>query len=227
MEQIEAEHGALRSDVLAYTGGGGEHRVFSAPSDLGGLPGKLGPGIDVKLNGYIIVEPSGHVSGRSYTWEGESDPLNGAVPSPLPDWLRGFSAPVSQAPTQAAIVAPGTVRDLRSALAHMREALARGARDEAVWNERMKNYQQAFPELAAELHGRLRGELPAGWGLDIPVFSADAKGTASAGEPVPPQTARTIGDTLSAKGVSWAWYAGGWAEASRDGRQDQIGRAHV
>jgi hypothetical protein len=120
MEQIEAEHGALRSDVLAFTGGGGEHRVFSAPSDLGGLPGKLGPGIDVKLNGYIIVEPSGHVSGRSYTWEGESDPLDGALPSPLPDWLRGFSAPISQAPTQAAIVAPATVRDLRSALAHMR-----------------------------------------------------------------------------------------------------------
>lgn len=120
MEQIEAEHGALRSDVLAYTGGGGEHRVFSAPSDLGGLPGKLGPGIDVKLNGYIIVEPSGHISGRSYTWEGESDPLDGAVPSPLPDWLRGFSAPISQAPTQGAIVAPGTVIDLRSALAHMR-----------------------------------------------------------------------------------------------------------
>jgi acid phosphatase len=38
--------------------------------------------------------------------------------------------------------------------------------------------------------------------------------------PSPPQTARTIGDTLSAKGVSWAWYAGGWNTALADGRRD-------
>ncbi|MBL0086974.1 MAG: acid phosphatase [Ideonella sp.] len=37
--------------------------------------------------------------------------------------------------------------------------------------------------------------------------------------PVPPQRARTIGDTLSAKGVSWAWYSGGWNAALVDGRQ--------
>ena len=37
--------------------------------------------------------------------------------------------------------------------------------------------------------------------------------------PVPPQTAKTIGDTLSAKAISWAWYAGGWNEALADGRK--------
>jgi acid phosphatase len=37
--------------------------------------------------------------------------------------------------------------------------------------------------------------------------------------PVPPQTAKTIGDTLSAKGVSWAWFAGGYRQALEDGRQ--------
>jgi acid phosphatase len=30
---------------------------------------------------------------------------------------------------------------------------------------------------------------------------------------LPPQTEQTIGDLLSAKGVTWAWYAGGWATA--------------
>jgi len=30
---------------------------------------------------------------------------------------------------------------------------------------------------------------------------------------LPPQTARTIGDELSAKNVSWAWYSGGWNDA--------------
>jgi phospholipase C len=45
---------------------------------------------------------------------------------------------------------------------------------------------------------------------------ADAKGTERLGLPLPPQTARTIGDTLTAKGISWAWYAGGWNAALAD-----------
>ncbi len=37
--------------------------------------------------------------------------------------------------------------------------------------------------------------------------------------PLPAQTARTIGDTLSAKGIDWAWYAGGYQRALQDGMQ--------
>jgi len=33
---------------------------------------------------------------------------------------------------------------------------------------------------------------------------------------LPPQTGKTIGDELSAAGVSWAWYSGGWSNASGD-----------
>jgi transketolase len=65
------------------------------------------------------------------------------------------------------------------ALAHFREALERGAKAEAEWNGRLDAYARAFPELAEELQGRLRGELPAGWDADIPVFPADAKGMAT------------------------------------------------
>ncbi|MCO6412268.1 MAG: transketolase [Thiogranum sp.] len=65
------------------------------------------------------------------------------------------------------------------ALAHFRTALARGARDEAAWNARMAAYRQSFPEPAAELERSLRGDLPAGWDADIPVFPADAKGIAT------------------------------------------------
>jgi len=36
---------------------------------------------------------------------------------------------------------------------------------------------------------------------------------------VPPQTQKTIGDTLSAKGITWAWYGGAWNQALADGRQ--------
>jgi len=64
-------------------------------------------------------------------------------------------------------------------LAHFRQALARGERDEAAWNERMAAYAQAFPELAEELQRSLRGELPPDWDADMPVFPADAKGLAT------------------------------------------------
>jgi len=65
------------------------------------------------------------------------------------------------------------------ALAHLREALDRGVQAERAWNSRMDVYTKTFPELAAELQGRLDGELPAGWDADIPVFPADAKGLAT------------------------------------------------
>ncbi|TMH08389.1 MAG: transketolase [Betaproteobacteria bacterium] len=65
------------------------------------------------------------------------------------------------------------------ALAHFREAVSRGAHDEAASNDRMTAYTKAFPELAQELRRTLRGELPSGWDADIPVFPADAKGMAT------------------------------------------------
>lgn len=65
------------------------------------------------------------------------------------------------------------------ALKHLREALDRGVEAERAWNSRMDVYAKAFPELAAELQGRVAGELPAGWDADIPVFPADAKGLAT------------------------------------------------
>lgn len=49
--------------------------------------------------------------------------------------------------------------------------------------------------------------------------NGDARFADPALHPLPPQTAKTIGDTLSAKGVSWAWYAGGWNAALADGMQ--------
>lgn len=43
----------------------------------------------------------------------------------------------------------------------------------------MRAYARAFPALAAELEGRLRGDLPEAWDTELPVFPADAKGLAS------------------------------------------------
>jgi len=65
------------------------------------------------------------------------------------------------------------------ALAHFRQAIERGAGDEAAWNSRWAAYAQAFPDLAGELEQALRGDLPAHWDADIPSFPADAKGLAT------------------------------------------------
>ncbi len=45
--------------------------------------------------------------------------------------------------------------------------------------------------------------------------------------PLPPQTQKTVGDTLSAKGISWAWYAGAWNLALADGMQPPTARRNV
>ncbi len=62
---------------------------------------------------------------------------------------------------------------------HFRLALARGEQAEAEWMSRMRGYAEAFPQLSAQLQGRLRGDLPAGWDAETPVFAADEKGMAT------------------------------------------------
>jgi acid phosphatase len=48
-----------------------------------------------------------------------------------------------------------------------------------------------------------------------PAYQPYFPGTAEARR-LPPQTAPTIGDRLSAKHVDWAWYSGGWSNANGD-----------
>lgn len=65
------------------------------------------------------------------------------------------------------------------ALSHFREALERGAELEGKWKERLRAYEEAYPELRRELKKWLDGELPEGWDKDIPSFPADPKGKAT------------------------------------------------
>jgi acid phosphatase len=52
-----------------------------------------------------------------------------------------------------------------------------------------------------------------------PFNVSDPAGNPTYHLPLPPQTMPTIGDLLTAKGVSWAWYAGAWNRALADGVQ--------
>ena len=64
-------------------------------------------------------------------------------------------------------------------LAFFREAVPRGVKAEAEWDEQFDKYLREFPMEAAELTRRLGGDLPVGWGEGLPVFDADPKGMAS------------------------------------------------
>ena len=64
-------------------------------------------------------------------------------------------------------------------MAFFRLAATRGPEQEAAWEQKFEAYRAEYPELAAQLARRLAGELPDGWGDDLPEFPADAKGMAS------------------------------------------------
>lgn len=121
VELLEAKFGSLQSDVMQFTGGGGWHSVFQLPRDASSLPGRLGPGVDFKINGYIMGDPSLHVSGKRYGWEASSDPREGVVPSPLPDWVRSMASAAPAHHTAgdgvgSRYLGPTVVEDLQSAL---------------------------------------------------------------------------------------------------------------
>jgi acid phosphatase len=52
-----------------------------------------------------------------------------------------------------------------------------------------------------------------------PAKGGDPRYADPARHTLPPQKLKTIGDTLSAKGVSWVWYSGAWDDAVKDGMQ--------
>ena len=53
----------------------------------------------------------------------------------------------------------------------------------------------------------------------IPPSGGDPRLADPARHALPPQKFLTIGDTLSARGIRWAWYSGGWRAALADGMQ--------
>lgn len=119
LEHLEQRYGQLDSDVIQMSGGGGLHYVYSMPHGVNGLPGTLGPGVDVKANGYIMVWPSLHATSIEYEWEASSDPTEGATPSPLPDFLRDLAHSRTTdlgTPHGSRYATPEQIDDLRAAL---------------------------------------------------------------------------------------------------------------
>ena len=64
------------------------------------------------------------------------------------------------------------------ALAHFREAVERGERQESEWRALVQKYEEKFPEEGAQWRATMSGELPAGWEDHLPKFE-DAKPVAT------------------------------------------------
>lgn len=82
---LERLHGRVPHTVRAKTGGGGEHILFSAPMDLN-IGDSLGPGVDLKWNGYVCIAPSIHPSGVLYEWDAGACPTDTPI-APAPEWI--------------------------------------------------------------------------------------------------------------------------------------------
>ncbi len=67
----------------------------------------------------------------------------------------------------------------QEALSPFEQARERGRRLEAEWNGLLKRYEEAHPEMAADLKRRLAGRLPDGWQEALPKFDPDEKGIAT------------------------------------------------
>ena len=122
------------------------------------------------------------------------------------------------------------------ALAHFRAQTAERATTHTDWKARFAAYEAAHPELAAELHRRLRGDLPTGWESTLPVFDAKSGAVASraasgavltAIAPVLPELLGGSAD-LSGSNLTLPKGAGIFNAAHRDGRYIHYGvREHA
>jgi hypothetical protein len=86
LNQLIQDYGELPECLVATTGSGGKHFCFESKEEL---PNRINlmPGIDFKgEGGYIVVEPSKHVSGGTYKFENLDDYIY-MEDNQIPDWL--------------------------------------------------------------------------------------------------------------------------------------------
>ena len=76
-------------------------------------------------------------------------------------------------PTEPMFYVPDDVR------AHFAAIKQKGEKLRQEWENRLEQYEAAYPDLAAEFSRRIKGEFPDGWNESLPVFSSDPKGIAT------------------------------------------------
>ncbi len=84
LAELEAKHGALPATRMAMSPSGSVHHYFTHPGDgikVWCSDSRLGPGIDVKGDGGMVIAPPSVRRDGAYVW------LNDLPIAPAPDWL--------------------------------------------------------------------------------------------------------------------------------------------
>lgn len=84
-------NGSVPDGAMQLTAGGGEHHIAFYDEQIRSC--KLADGIDLLADGrYFVAYPS-TIEGRSYQWEGSSDPFDGVSPFDIPQqWMSAYKA---------------------------------------------------------------------------------------------------------------------------------------
>ncbi len=101
------------------------------------------------------------------------------------------------------------------ALAHFRQALARGAERQRDWQARFDAYAQAFPAEAAQFRSAMAGELPAGWEASLPSWTPADK---------PIATRVASGQSLNALAAALPLMVGGSADLGESNNTEMKGQ---
>jgi len=138
--QLETEVGDLTPALSSRTGSGGRHLFYAYPRDdeeqllISNRTGLL-PGLDVRgEGGYVVLPPSNHHSGGSYTWEGG------------PDLRRMELAEASRALTERVVKASRQSRAVAGQFGDDEEPIPDGARDDTLTRMAGAMRRQAMSE---------------------------------------------------------------------------------
>lgn len=163
LDQWESKYGKLPRTLQVVTGSKSPHYYFRHPGGKVGNVVGLGPGIDLRGDGgLIIAPPSAHVSGNTYEWDG-LDGFDAAI-AEAPEWLlrmigesRNNGKPAREIPE---VIPDGEKHSTCVSLAGMMRAKGCGAAEIfATLKELSKRFESAVPEenlwaIAEDIEGR-------------------------------------------------------------------------
>lgn len=199
---LEAVKLSIEDTLSAQTGGGGWHLLMRIRPGAR-VPDDLGPGIDIKYNGYIVAEPSVHESGRLYGWL-DWDVFAEPVPKIIdaPDWVYATPKKPSEQATGTFDVREAVRRILTTAQYH--DNLIRLAAHYAALGMRAADIAQVIRglfEAITERDDRWQARYSE---IDAAVESAMGKFSPK-DDPKPEGIELLRGDQVQVEPIRWLW----------------------